>query len=125
MSGKTNEYGTTVLAYIGDAAYELWIRKMLVEKHRNPRANLLHRAATKYVSAAGQSKAAKELQKGFLREEEVALLKRARNHRISSHPRGANPLEYKNATGFEALVGSLYMDGSFERLDDIMVEAEL
>lgn len=114
---------TTVLAYVGDAAYELWIRKMLVEREENLRADKLHKKATRYVSARGQAAAVKNMLNGFLTEEEVRLVKRARNHRTSSHPRGADPVEYKLATGFEALVGSLYMYGDFERLDDVIVEA--
>lgn len=116
-------FNTTVLAYAGDAAYELWIRKMLVEREKNLRADKLHKKATRYVSARGQATAIKKMMESFLTEEETRLVKRARNHRTSSHPRGADPVEYKLATGFEALIGFLYVNEAFDRLNDVMVEA--
>lgn len=114
------EYNTTVLAYLGDAVYELYIRKMLILREANVGADSLHRKATRYVSARGQSESVKKLMKEFLKEDEVKLVKRARNHKTSSHPRGADPVEYKLATGFEALIGDLYIRDEIERLIEIV-----
>ncbi len=114
------EYNTTVLAYLGDAVYELYIRKMLILREENVGADSLHRKATRYVSASGQSESVKKLMKEFLKEDEVKLVKRARNHKTSSHPRGADPVEYKLATGFEALIGDLYIRDEIERLIEIV-----
>lgn len=116
----TNTTNTTVLAYLGDAVYELKIREMLIDREESLRANSLHRKATRYVSARGQAAAVKNLMKDFLSDEELSLVKRARNHKTSSHPRGADPVEYKLATGFEALIGELYLKGEIDRIDEIV-----
>lgn len=113
---------TATLAFLGDAVYELAIRKMLVENGMN-NADRLHRAAVKYVSAEGQSRAVKELSKDFLTPEEVRLVKRGRNHKTTSHPRNVDPRKYKQATGFEALLGYLELSGDQERLDQVITEA--
>lgn len=116
----TNTTNTTVLAYLGDAVCELKIREMLIDREESLRANNLHRKATRYVSARGQATAVKNLMKDFLSDEELSLVKRARNHKTSSHPRGADPVEYKLATGFEALIGELYLKGEMDRIDEIV-----
>lgn len=116
----TNTTNTTVLAYLGDAVYELKIREMLIDREESLRANNLHRKATRYVSARGQATAVKNLMKDFLSDEELSLVKRARNHKTSSHPRGADPVEYKLATGLEALIGELYLKGEMDRIDEIV-----
>lgn len=122
MEGNIRTFNTTALAYLGDAVYEVRIRRMLLE--RGPlNVDKIHKTAVRYVSASGQAKAVKRLMDGFLTEEEVKLVKRARNHRTSSRPRGSNPREYKLATGFEALVGYLEVVGDFERLDEVFDEA--
>ena len=115
-----NTTNTTVLAYLGDAVYELKIREMLIDREESLRANSLHRKATRYVSARGQAAAVKNLMKDFLSDEELSLVKRARNHKTSSHPRGADPVEYKLATGFEALIGELYLKGEMDRINEIV-----
>ena len=122
MEGKIRTFNTTALAYLGAAVYEVRVRRMLLE--RGPlNVDKIHKTAVRYVSASGQAKAVKRLMDGFLTEEEVKLVKRARNHRTSSRPRGSNPREYKLATGFEALVGYLEVVGDFERLDEVFDEA--
>lgn len=119
-TNTTNTANTTVLAYLGDAVYELKIREMLIDREESLRANSLHRKATRYVSARGQAAAVKNLMKDFLSDEELSLVKRARNHKTSSHPRGADPVEYKLATGFEALIGELYLKGEMDRINEIV-----
>ena len=83
-----------------------------------------HHTAVRYVSAAGQAKAAKAMiSEGFLTEEEEKLYKQARNHRAMSRPQNADPREYKIATGFEALLGYLYLADDRQRLREIAAEA--
>lgn len=116
------EINTTALAFIGDAVYEVFIRKYVME--RGPHnADMLHRKAVFYVCAEGQAKAVKSLIRDFLTEEEIAFVKRARNHKSVSKSRSAGPVAYKLATAFEALIGYLYLDGQQERLAGVMEEA--
>ena len=118
----SRSWNTNVLAYMGDAVYEVRIRKMLVE--RGPMdVDKLHHEAVRYVSAEGQAKAVKSMIREFLTDEEIRLVKRARNHRVTSHPRGADPREYKLATGLEALLGVLFLDGQHERMIAVVNEA--
>lgn len=114
---KVLQLNTSTLAYVGDAAYELTIRQYLAENRRFD-ASKLHHEAIAFVSSTGQALIAKTfLAEGILTEEEEKLLKRARNHRTTSRPRNADPKEYKLATGFEALMGFLYLAGEEERLE--------
>ena len=84
----------------------------------------LHKLAINYVNNAGQAKAVKRLMaEGFLTEEETALVKRARNHKSASKPKNANPVNYKLATAFEALLGWLHLEGRKERLEEIVFRA--
>lgn len=122
--GKINpkEMNVAALAFLGDAVYEIYARKHVVET-KKPDADILHRSAVGYVRAAGQAKAVKSLMKDFLTEEEVALVKRARNHKTSSKARSADAVTYKLATALEALFGFLYLDGQEERLTQVAEEA--
>ncbi len=106
---------TTALAYLGDAVYEVAIRKFIMETgQRN--ADRLHRIAVRYVRAEGQAKAMRQLVEE-LTEEEQALARRARNRKITSRPRNVDPFVYKLATAFEALVGYLFLIEDKQRLD--------
>lgn len=114
---------TTTLAYLGDAVFEVIIREKIVCDKPGD-AGRAHHTAVRYVSASGQATAARiMLASGFLTDEEAALLKRARNHRSMSRPQHADPKEYKLATGFEALLGYLYLKDERERLREIASEA--
>ena len=104
-----SKLGTTTLAYVGDAEYELRIRRHVIDKFPHD-INMANHIAVAYVSSAGQAQIAKTFCKTeFLSYEEERLLKRARNHRSTSRPKTANPRNYKWATGFEALIGYLYL----------------
>lgn len=117
------QINTSTLAYLGDAVYELMIREWLIEKKPN-NVDKSHKAAIKYVSAEGQAKAAKAMiANAFLSEDEERLLKRARNHRTMSKPANADPRNYKVATGFEALIGYLYLLEEHSRLRAVVDEA--
>lgn len=117
------QINTSTLAYLGDAVYELKIREMLVRTRPN-NVDKSHRAAIIFVSADGQATAAKKMMAdSFLSEDEERLLKRARNHRTMSKPANADPKNYKVATGFEALIGYLYLMEDHQRLDEVIGEA--
>lgn len=110
-----------VLAFVGDSAYELWIREKLV-KDNIVDSDKLHYKTIDYVRAESQAYAIKKLMEGFLLEEEIEIVKKARNHKMPNRSRSAGMVEYKLATGLEALVGSLYLDGNKARLDEVMDE---
>ena len=118
----TTDIKTGTLAFIGDAVYELFVRKMLVESGEHD-PEKLHIEAVKYVRAESQAYAIKKLMEGFLSEDEVELVKKARNHKMANRSRIAGMVDYKLATGLEALVGSLYMNGNEARLLEVVGEA--
>lgn len=109
---------TTSLAFLGDAIYEAYVREYLI-KTIKAGADKLHRAAVKYVRADAQAGALK-LMLGQLSEEELGLVKRARNKRNCSKPKNADPVIYKWATAFEALVGYLYLSEQKDRMEEIV-----
>ena len=114
---------STTLAYLGDAVFEVIVREKIVTEKPGD-VDRAHHTAVRYVSAAGQAKAAKAMvASGFLTEEEEQIYKHARNHRAMSRPQNADPREYKIATGFEALLGYLYLADDRERLREIAAEA--
>lgn len=112
------QYSPLVLAYIGDAVYEVYIRNMLVSKGNMP-VHKLHQQATHYVKAKAQSDIIHNIE-GELTEEEVSVFKRGRNAKSATTPKNADINEYRYATGFEALIGFLYLKGSFERLTELL-----
>ena len=116
------DVSTGTLAFIGDAVYELFVRKMLVEEGEHD-PEKLHIEAVKYVRAEAQAYAIKKLMEGFLSEDEIELVKKARNHKMPNRSRSAGMVEYKLATGLEALVGLLYMEGDDARLSEVVKEA--
>ena len=115
---KPGVYPTLTLAYIGDAVFEIYVRSYLVTKKNEP-VSKLHRAATSYVKAAAQSQYM-EILKDKLTEEELAAYKRGRNAHPKTTAKNADVVDYRRATGFETLVGYLYVSGKKERLDEIM-----
>ena len=120
---KLKKMNTTTLAYLGDAVFEVIVREKIVTD-RPGDVDRAHHTAVRYVSASGQARAAKAMvASGFLTAEEVALYKKGRNHRAMSRPKHADPKEYKIATGFEALLGWLYLSDERERLREIAAEA--
>lgn len=116
------QINTTALAYMGDSVYEVYVRKYVMETGQT-NADKLHAMAVPFVRAEGQALAAKEMMTSFLTDEEAALTKRARNHKTTSKPKNASPMDYKWATAFEALVGYLYLGGQLQRMEEIIFEA--
>ena len=119
MDYKT--YNSIALAFLGDAVYERFIRERIL-RHGSVGADRMHREAVRYVKAAAQEQSLRALA-DVLTETEADVVRRARNHKITSKPKNADPVTYKMATAFEALLGYLYLDGQEERLQTIMERA--
>ncbi|MCQ2547603.1 MAG: ribonuclease III [Clostridia bacterium] len=119
---RVKNINTTALAYMGDGVYEIYIRKMLMEKG-GVNVNLMHKEAISYVSAFAQAKAIKAMVESFLDDDEIALVKRARNHKIASKAKNADPMTYKWATAFEALIGFLYLSENTKRMEEVITKA--
>ena len=114
------EVNVLVLAYLGDTIYEDYIRKYLINKGIG-NVNDLQTEALKYVSAINQAKFLTEMiDNDKLSEKELDIVKRARNYKTTSHPKSCDIITYKYATGLEALIGYLYLDGNIERVNEIM-----
>lgn len=111
-------YSPLTLAYIGDAAYELVVRTFLVDQG-NSRPDKLHRKASSMVKAAAQAAMAEAL-KDSLTEEELAVYRRGRNAKSPTMAKNASMSDYRKATGFEALMGYLYLKGEQKRLIDLV-----
>lgn len=112
-------------AYLGDAVYELYIRKKLIEVGI-VKVDNLQKEAIKYVSAKGQASILKSLiDNNFLSIEEIDIVKRGRNYKRSIHPKNTDIVTYKLSTGFEALIGYLYYNGYFDRLEEIFSKIEV
>ncbi|HSQ90386.1 Mini-ribonuclease 3 [Romboutsia sp.] len=110
-----------VLAYIGDTVYETHIREYLIKQNINRKVNDLHKSAVKYVKAKSQATIMHEIEEQ-LTEEELRIYKRGRNQKSHTSPKNADIIDYKQATGFEALVGYLYLGNEHERLEYIIAE---
>ncbi len=107
------------LAYLGDTVYESFIREYLIRKCIFLKINDLHKKAIKYVNAKAQSKAIKGLEE-ILSQEEERVFKRGRNHKKNTSAKNASIIDYRHATGFEALIGYLYLKNDTERLEYIV-----
>lgn len=126
MSSPINELevkrlNPLVLAYIGDAVYELYIRKYLIIT-QGTLVNQLHKRATKFVKAEAQANIVHNIMDD-LTEEEITIVKRGRNSKSGSVPKNADLSDYKYATGFEALIGYLYLIDNQERLINLISKA--
>ena len=119
-----NAYSPLALAYIGDDVFNLIIRTVVVERANRP-AHELHIETVKYVKAQAQAKMIEALleKEGFLTDEEVDIYKRGRNAKSYTSAKNASIHDYRKATGFEALVGYLYLSGRQERLIEIVKAA--
>lgn len=111
---SARSYSPLVLAYIGDGIYDLIIRTVVVNRG-NTQANKLHRKTSSLVKAAAQSAMIDALME-LLTEEEKAVYKRGRNAKSATMAKNATMADYRKATGFEALMGYLYLDNQWERM---------
>lgn len=111
-------YSPLALAYIGDAIYDLVIRTMLIMRG-NSQVNKLHKRASSFVKAAAQ-KQIMEVLEPLLTPQEHSYYKRGRNAKSFTTAKNASIVEYRVATGFEALLGFLYLTGQMERLMELV-----
>ncbi len=111
-------YSPLTLAYIGDAVYEMIIRTVVVQRG-NRAAEKLHKQSVKYVKAETQALMIEALLED-LREEELAVYKRGRNAKSYTTAKNASVGDYRKATGFEALVGYLYLQDDSDRVIELV-----
>ena len=107
-------YSPLTLAYIGDGVYELIIRTILVKKGNCP-VNRLHKKASSLVKAGAQS-AIMEVIEENLTSEELSVYRRGRNAHSPTMAKHATMADYRRATGFEALMGYLYLKEDYTRM---------
>ena len=115
------EYSPLALAYIGDCIFDLVI-KSLVMNEGNKQVQKMHKETSSYVQASAQSKMMRAMQE-HLTEEEHAIYKRGRNAKSYTSAKNASISDYRRATGFEALMGYLYMSGRYERMCELIKDA--
>ncbi len=106
------------LALIGDGAYEIFVRNYILSKNEDLSAHKIHVQAIKFVKAKSQALIMHEIENELTDEEEY-IYKRGRNAKSATVPKNADVRDYRMATGFEALVGYLYLIGETERLEFI------
>ncbi|MGN0203652.1 MAG: Mini-ribonuclease 3 [Coprococcus sp.] len=112
------EYSALTLAYIGDAVYEIVIRTYIVEKGNAP-VDKLHKRASQLVKAETQARLIMAIEEQ-LTEEEHAVYKRGRNAKSYTMAKNATMSDYRKATGCEALMGYLYLNGRIGRLTELI-----
>ncbi len=111
-------YSPLALAYIGDAVHTMYIRSRILETG-DKKVNELHKLCSFFVKANAQSRVILKLL-GELTEEEEAVYKRGRNAKSYTVPKNADVTDYRHATGFEALIGYLYLSKDVERLEYLL-----
>ena len=122
-SVDADSYSPLTLAYIGDCVYELTIRTLLVNKGNAP-VNKLNKKASELAKAPTQSRMISMLvENELLTEAELAVYRRGRNAKSFSTAKNATVSDYRRATGFEALIGWLYLKGESERVLEIITLA--
>lgn len=109
------------LAYIGDAVYELYIRAYVMNQYKT-HVNALNKKSISFVRAASQAKLVQHL-KDKLTDEEWSVVLRGRNMKTSTPAKNASLKDYKWATGWEALIGALYLREEIERMETLISEA--
>jgi len=115
---KLRSYGALSFAYIGDCVYDLVIKTMIVSREYE-RPGHYHDKAIHYVNAAGQAEMMKAI-KPLLSEEEKKIYKRGKNAKPFSQAKNQTPHDYRVATGFEALIGYLYLNGRQDRILELI-----
>ena len=111
-------YSALAFAYVGDSVYDLIIRTKVVSKGNN-RPNKYHQEAVRFVNAKGQTEMMHKI-KPYLNEEEITIFRRGRNSKTISAAKNQSLHDYRIATGFEALIGYLYLAGRMERIMELI-----
>jgi len=106
------------LAFVGDAVFNLFVRTMLVGSGKKVKE--LHIDATKYVKASAQAQILRKLE-DKLTDKEKHIVRTARNAKVNTVPKNADIMDYHYSTGFEALLGYLYLTGQKNRLEEILM----
>ena len=112
------EYSPLTLAYIGDSIYDLIIKSLVINEG-NKQVQKLHRETSSMVQASAQSKMMRTIQE-HLTEEEHAVFKLGRNAKSVSPAKNQSITDYRRATGFEALMGYLYLKKEWKRMLDLV-----
>lgn len=121
---EINSINIIALAYLGDSIYEVYIRESLLKKGLN-KVDDLQKDAVNYVSAKAQSRILDDMiNNNFLSDFEIDIVKRGRNYKRSIHPKNTDIVTYKKSSGFEALIGYLYLKDK-ERLKEILSFVEV
>ena len=115
-----NLYNGLSLAYIGDAVFEIYVRKHALAMGVT-KVNNLHKRVVEYTCGEAQAKTIREfINNNVLTEEEIAIYKRGRNSHVNSNRKNIDLANYLDATGFEALIGYLYLSEKTERLEELI-----
>lgn len=114
---NSNQYSPLVLAYIGDSVFDMLVRTMIIRRANCP-VNTLHKEAKAYVSAVSQAKMFNRVM-AAANEEEASVMKRGRNAKSFSKAKNASVIDYRHATGLEALFGYLYLCGKNDRIIEL------
>ncbi|MCQ2532205.1 MAG: Mini-ribonuclease 3 [Saccharofermentans sp.] len=115
------EVNASALAYVGDSIYELYARCHVASRSAS-QSGKMHKLTVKYVSAAAQAKAIRAIEPE-LSEEELGYFRRGKNSNPPTMSKNASPVDYLYATGFEALLGYLFLENREDRLDYIIQKA--
>lgn len=115
---NAGDYSPLVLAYIGDAVYEVVIRTLILSRG-NTQVNKMHKRASELVKAEAQARFYKLLE-DRLTPEEQSVYRRGRNAKSATMPKHATMRDYRMATGFEALIGYLYLTEQMERMAELL-----
>lgn len=108
-------FNPLVLAFVGDSVYELYVRTLLVS-HGSMQVAKLHKRSIAFVKAKSQAEILDEVIQAELTEKEKDIVRRGRNAKSGTVPKNAELMDYKMATGLEALFGYLYLTGDIKRL---------
>jgi ribonuclease III family protein len=120
---NANQLNSLALAYVGDAVYEIYVRRHLLQSGK-VKPNHLHREGTKYVSAKAQCQVLfRMMDEKLLSEEELAVVMRGRNAKSGTVPKNTDVQTYHYSTAFEALMGFLYLAEKIERLEELILKS--
>lgn len=110
-----------VLAFIGDAVYEHYVRMAVIHRIKGG-LHLLHKTSTRYARATAQAYVVKNLE-NFLTQEEREWIRKGRNQKGHSAPKNTETGDYRLATGFETLIGALALNQDTKRLEEVVAKA--
>lgn len=121
---QPDQLNGAALAYLGDAVFELAVRNYILKQGKTA-PNRLHKAAIKFVSAQAQAKIIQFwlTESNGLTADELTIYKRGRNHKANTRAKNASIGDYRQATGFEALIGWLHLSGQEDRLQELITQA--